>query len=754
MLCVKCKKNMAVVFIKKLEAGKQTTEGYCIACAGELGFSPLNDMMKQMGMTEEDMESMQDQMSSMMEMLENGEVPPEMEPFMGSLGFADGMPGNSDAGQPESDKKTDKKDKKQAKNGRQRPRMLDTFGTNLNKKAKEGKVDRIIGRDKEIERVVQILNRRAKNNPALIGEPGVGKTAIAEALALKIIEGKVPAKLQDKVIYLVDFAAMVAGTQFRGQFEQRVKALLDEAKADGNVVLVIDELHNIVGGAGSDGALSAANILKPALARGEIQIVGATTLAEYRKYIEKDAALERRFQPVMVEEPSAEESIEIIKGIRDYYEKHHHIVITDDVIRQAVLLSKRFIQGRFLPDKAIDVIDEAGSKANLDNEILTQYTILSRKKAEADKELAELENSGEENVDYEKIANLKSKCCALSEQLSALEPQVKSTVLTAEDVAQVIEMWANVPVSKIGLHEGEQLMGLESAIQKSIIGQDEAASAVAKAIRRKRAGVEGRNKPASFIFVGPTGVGKTELVKVLTKEMFGSEDDLIRLDMTEYSEAHAVSKLIGSPPGYVGYEEAGQLTEKVRRKPYSVILFDEIEKAHSSIYNILLQMLDEGRLTDSQGRVVNFENTVIILTSNAGIGFGNENLGFASAVESEENIANDKLKQIFKPELLNRVDEIVVFKKLKLESFVKIAEIIVREVQDALLEKGITLEVSDEALHMLAQKGFSEKYGARELRRTVQRTIGDKIADRIVSGEIGFGDVVRAKAADGNLIIE
>lgn len=757
MLCVKCKKNMAVVFIKKLEAGKQTTEGYCIACAGELGISPLNDMMQQMGMTEEDMENMQDQMSSMMEMLENGEVPPEMEPFMGSLGFADGM--NTDGGSTESEKEEkaaqkDKKDKKQAKNGRQRPRMLDTFGTNLNKKAKEGKVDRIIGRDKEIERVVQILNRRAKNNPALIGEPGVGKTAIAEALALKIIEGKVPAKLQDKVIYLVDFAAMVAGTQFRGQFEQRVKSLLDEAKTDGNVVLVIDELHNIVGGAGSDGALSAANILKPALARGEIQIVGATTLAEYRKYIEKDAALERRFQPVMVEEPSAEESIEIIKGIRDYYEKHHHIIITDDVIRQAVLLSKRFIQGRFLPDKAIDVIDEAGSKANLDNEILTQYTILSRKKAEADKELYEVENSGEETVDYEKIANLKSKCCALGEQLSALEPQVKSTVLTAEDVANVIEMWANVPVSKIGLHEGEQLMGLEDAIKKSIIGQDEAASAVAKAIRRKRAGVEGRNKPASFIFVGPTGVGKTELVKVLTKEMFGSEDDLIRLDMTEYSEAHAVSKLIGSPPGYVGYEEAGQLTEKVRRKPYSVILFDEIEKAHSSIYNILLQMLDEGRLTDSQGRVVNFENTVIILTSNAGIGFGNENLGFASAAESEENIANDKLKQIFKPELLNRVDEIVVFKKLKLESFVKISAIIVREVQDALLEKGITLEVSDEALSALAEKGFSEKYGARELRRTVQRTIGDKIADRIVSGEIGFGDVVRADIKDGEFVIE
>jgi len=754
MLCVRCKKNMAVVYIKKLEAGKQSTEGYCIPCANELGISPLNDMMKQMGISEEDMESMQDQFGSMMEMLENGEMPPELEGLTGTLGFApDGMQMPDDT----TDKKEEKNGKKTDKNNknqRKRPRLIDTFGTNMNKKAKDGKVDRIIGRDKELMRVIQILNRRAKNNPCLIGEPGVGKTAIAEALALKIVEGKVPSKLLDKEVYLVDFAAMVAGTQFRGQFEQRVKGIIDEVKAQGNIILVIDEVHNIVGGGGTDGSLSAANILKPSLARGDIQVIGATTLAEYRKYIEKDAALERRFQPVIVEEPSVAETIEIIKGIRDYYEKHHHIIVTDDVIRQAVMLSKRFIQGRFLPDKAIDVIDEAGARANLDNEILTQLTLLYNKEKELKKEMAEFEEAEKDSENYyEKAAELKSRECALTEQIAALEPQLKSTVITAEDIASVVELWANVPVSKLSLHESEQLMNLENAIKQKIIGQDNAADAVAKAIRRKRAGVEGRLRPASFIFVGPTGVGKTELVKVLAEELFGSKDDLIRLDMTEYSEQHSVSKLIGSPPGYVGYDEAGQLTEKVRRRPYSVVLFDEIEKAHNSIFNILLQILDEGRLTDSQGRVVSFENTVIILTSNAGIGFGTDALGFASRAEAAEKIANDKLKQIFKPELLNRVDEIVVFDKLYPEHFVKIAKLVVDEMVDALLEKGIALEVSDEALSILAQKGYSEKYGARELRRTVQKMIGNKIADTIVSGEAKFGTVIRVEAENGEIVI-
>ena len=755
MLCVKCKKNMAVVYIKKLEAGKQSTEGYCIPCANELGISPLNDMMKQMGISEEDMENMQDQFGSMMEMLENGEMPPELEGLAGGLGFAPDGFLSKDSEPTEKEEKNGKKTDKSNKNQRKRPRLIDTFGTNMNKKAKDGKVDRIIGRDKELMRVIQILNRRAKNNPCLIGEPGVGKTAIAEALALKIVEGKVPSKLLDKEVYLVDFAAMVAGTQFRGQFEQRVKGIIDEVKAQGNIILVIDEVHNIVGGGGTDGALSAANILKPSLARGDIQVIGATTLAEYRKYIEKDAALERRFQPVIVEEPSVSETIEIIKGIKDYYEKHHHIIVSDDVIRQAVMLSKRFIQGRFLPDKAIDVIDEAGAKANLDNEILTELTILYNKEKALKKEMAEFEEAEKDSENYyEKAAELKSRECAISEQIAALEPQLKSTVITAEDVASVVELWANVPVSKLSLHESEQLMSLEANIKKKIIGQDSAADAVAKAIRRKRAGVEGRLRPASFIFVGPTGVGKTELVKVLSEELFGSKDDLIRLDMTEYSEQHSVSKLIGSPPGYVGYDEAGQLTEKVRRRPYSVVLFDEIEKAHNSIFNILLQILDEGRLTDSQGRVVSFENTVIILTSNAGIGFGTEALGFASRAEAAEKIANDKLKQIFKPELLNRVDEIIVFDKLYPEHFEKIAKIVVSEMQDALLEKGIALEVSDEALSVLAQKGYSDKYGARELRRTVQQMIGNKIADTIVSGEAKFGTVIMVDAENGEIVIK
>lgn len=748
MLCKKCNKNMAVVYIKKLEAGKTVTEGYCIPCASELGISPLDDMMKQMGISEQDIESMQDQFGSMMEMLENGEMPPELEDLAGGIGFMPSANSND-----KSTEKTGKKAEKTEKNKRTRPRVIDTFGTNMNKKAKNGEVDRVIGREKELARVIQILNRRAKNNPALIGEPGVGKTAIAEALALKIVEGNVPAKLLDKEVYLVDFAAMVAGTQFRGQFEQRVKSLIDEVTAKGNIILVIDEVHNIVGGGGQDGALSAANILKPALARGEIQIIGATTLAEYRKFIEKDAALERRFQPVMVEEPSVAETIEIIKGIKDYYEKHHHIIVTDDVIRQAVMLSKRFIQGRFLPDKAIDVIDEAGSKANLDNEILTHITRLYNEKDALQKETEEFEQEENSNENYEKAAELKSRMCALNEQISALEPQLKSTVITAEDVANVVELWANVPVSKLSLHESEQLMQLESQIKKKIIGQDKAADSVARAIRRKRAGVEGRLRPASFIFVGPTGVGKTELVKVLTEELFGTKDDLIRLDMTEYSEQHSVSKLIGSPPGYVGYDEAGQLTEKVRRHPYSVVLFDEIEKAHNSIYNILLQILDEGRLTDAQGRVVSFENTVIILTSNAGIGFGNDSLGFSSEKDEEEKIANNKLKQIFKPELLNRVDEIVVFNKLKKEDFVLIAEIIIGEMEEALLEKGISLTVTDEAKKFLADKGFSDKYGARELRRIIQQQVGNKIADLIISGKASFGTNVKVLVENEEIVV-
>ncbi len=745
MLCTKCNKNPAVVFINRMENGKNINEGYCFKCARELKIGPIEDMIKQMGISPEEMDQMQDQLDTMLEMMESGEMPEELQEMGLSGMFPFPMP-SGETNTEGTENKKDKADKKQQK----KKRLIDTFGSNLNKRAEKGEIDRVIGRDKELSRVIQILNRRSKNNPALIGEPGVGKTAIAEALALRITEKSVPSKLLEKKVYLVDFTALVAGTQFRGQFEQRVKTIIEEVKKDGNIILVIDEIHNIVSGSSSEGAMSAANILKPALARGDIQVIGATTLAEYRKYIEKDAALERRFQPVLVEEPTVDETIEILKGIKEYYEKHHAIVLTDDIIKQAVVLSKRFINGRFLPDKAIDVIDEAGSAANLDNEILTQVTILEKELKEvlAQKEL------DENKEDFEKLAQLKSRECALSNQLEALRPQLKPTVIEADDIAKVIEMWTNVPVKKITREESEKLKDLNKELKKKIIGQDSAADIVSKAIMRKRAGIEGRLRPASFIFVGPTGVGKTEFVKVLAKELFGSEEDLVRLDMTEYQEQHSVSKMIGSPPGYVGYDEAGQLTEKVRRRPYSVVLFDEIEKAHPSVYNILLQILDEGRLTDSQGRVVSFENTVIILTSNAGIGFGTDSLGFVSSKETIDEVANNKLKQIFKPELLNRIDETIIFNKLKKEDFEKICRITMGEIENALLEKGITLVVTDKAIELLAEKGYSEKFGARELRRTVQREAGNVIAEKVVSNEISFGSVVTVDEENKKITIK
>lgn len=733
MLCTRCKKNRAVVFVKKLENGKQYDEGYCLSCAKELGIAPIDDMMQKMGLSAENMEDIEGQIADMMDMFESGDLPEDFGP-LGAMGF---FPMGNDTPKNSFDS-TKSKDKNKSK----KKSLLDTYGVNLNNKAKKGEIDRVIGRDKELYRVIQILNRRTKNNPALIGEPGVGKTAIAESLALRIVEKKVPAKLLEKEVYLLDFTSVVAGTQFRGQFEARVKSIISETIDRGNVILVIDEIHNIVGsGSANDGALSAANILKPSLSRGEIQVIGATTLSEYRKYIEKDAALERRFQPVMVEEPSVEETIDIIKGIKEYYETHHKIIVTDDIIRQAVVLSKRFIQGRFLPDKAIDVIDEAGSKANLENETLTKLIVLRKelKEVEAQKEDAASTDSIE---DYQKAADLKSRECKLKEEIEALEQDCQSTVLTSEDIARVIEMWTNVPVKKITEIESGKLMNLDENLKKKVIGQDEAISVLAKAIRRKRAGVDGRLRPASFIFVGPTGVGKTELVKVLAEEMFGSVDDLIRLDMTEYQEQHSVSKMIGSPPGYVGYEEAGQLTEKVRRHPYSVVLFDEIEKAHPGVYNILLQILDEGRLTDAQGRVVSFENTIIILTSNAGIGFGTETLGFG-ANSVEEEVAMNKLKQIFKPELLNRLDEIIVFNRLKTEDFEKICKIILSEIENSLLEKGITLSVTENAIKQLAKIGYSEKYGARELRRIINRNIGNQIAEKVISDEAKFGSVLK-----------
>ncbi len=749
MLCSKCQKNRAVIFVKKLENGKTYDEGYCLKCARELGIGPINDMISKMGLSEDDIENMEDQFDSMMEMVENGEMPEELA-TLGGMNFMDMASSLNGQSEEEHSQKTSKKESSKEK--RKKKSLLETYGTNLNQKAENGEIDRIIGREKELARVIQILNRRSKNNPALIGEPGVGKTAIAEALALKIVENKVPAKLLDKKVYLVDFTALVAGTQFRGQFEARVKGLIDEVKKDGNVILVIDEVHNIVGGGSSDGSLNAANILKPSLARGEIQVIGATTLSEYRKYIEKDAALERRFQPVLVEEPTVEETIEIIKGIKDYYEKHHKIILSDEVIKQTVMLSKRFIQGRFLPDKAIDVIDEAGSAANLKNENLVKLTLL---KEELEKVQSEKEKyTSESEEDFKALAELKSEECRINNQIDKTEKECKSTPITFEDVAKVVEVWTNVPVKKLTQQESEKLVNLATSFEKKIIGQDHAAKAVADAIVLKRAGVEPKLRPASFLFVGPTGVGKTEFVKVMAEELFGSQDDLIRLDMTEYQEQHSVSKLIGSPPGYVGYDEAGQLTEKVRRKPYSVILFDEIEKAHPNVYNILLQILDDGRLTDSQGRVVSFENTVIVLTSNAGIGFGPESLGFVTEKENEKDVANAKLKQIFKPELLNRIEKIVVFNKLKPEDFEKICMLSVKEYEKALIEKGITLSVSENAIKFMAQKGYSDKYGARELKRTVKDLMADKIAYMIVKGDKGFGSVITVDESNGEITVK
>ena len=729
--------------IKKIEGTKQIDEGYCISCAKSLGIAPIDDMMSKLGVTPEMLEDMEDQLE---DMIENGDLNEEDFENMNPFSMFPFPQHEEEATSDNASKKSKNTNKKQKKSN------LDAYGTNLNNKAKDGKIDRIIGRDKELLRVIQILNRRAKNNPALIGEPGVGKTAIAEALALKIVEGKVPSKLLDKEIYLMDFTALVAGTQFRGQFEQRVKSIIDEAKDRGNVILVIDEVHTIVSAGGTEGSLTAANILKPALARGDIQIIGATTLSEYRKHIEKDSALERRFQPVMVEEPSIEETIDIISGIKDYYEEHHHITLTDEVIKQAVVLSKRFIYGRFLPDKAIDVIDEAGSAANLDNEVLTELTILKKQLKAVEDELNTLDEKADDF--FEKNATLKSKEISYKNQIEALLPQCESTVLTTEDIAKVIEMWANVPVKKLTMKDSDKLTALNESLKKKIIGQDKAADSVSKAIIRKRAGIEKRLRPASFIFVGPTGVGKTEFAKVLTEELFGSVDDLIRLDMTEFQEQHSISKLIGSPPGYVGYDEAGQLTEKIRRKPYSVVLFDEIEKAHPNVYNILLQILDEGRLTDSQGRVVSFENTVIILTSNAGIGFGTDSLGFNKSSIDMEEIANDKLKKIFKPEILNRIDEIITFNKLTVEDFKKIAKLNISEMEEALLEKGISLYVDEKAIDFLAEKGYSEKYGARELRRTIQKHVGDIIAEKIVYMSIPFGASVSVTEENGEIKID
>ena len=737
MMCIRCKKNPAVLFVNKTDTAtnQQSTEGYCLKCARELNIGPVDDILKKMGLTAEQLDEINSGMSEFVNALgdydpeSDEEFDPENMPLAMMNNFGSIFGGNSNQEESGGSVKTAKRQKKAEK------RILDSFGTNLTAKAKDKLIDRIIGRDSEINRVIQILNRRSKNNPVLLGEPGVGKTAIAEGLAVRIAEKRVPAKLFDKEVYLLDFTAVVAGTQFRGQFEARLKKILEEAKKLGNIILVIDEIHNIVGAGDAEGAMSAANILKPALARGDIQVLGATTLDEYRKHIEKDSALERRFQPVIVDEPTVEDTVEILKGIKDYYENFHRVKISDDVIEQSVYLAERYITDRFLPDKAIDVIDEAGSKANLQNAKLIELKKLTDKLklVQIEKENAVSSDSTE---DYQKAAELKAKECALIEEINKLNASGIDTTLTLENIAEVIEDWTKIPVKSLTETESEKLLNLESRIKEYVLGQDHAVEVVAEAIRRNRARLTRARRPVSFIFAGPTGVGKTELAKTLARVMFNSEDAMIRIDMSEYMEKHTVSKLIGAPPGYVGYDDAGQLTEKVRRKPYSIILLDEIEKAHADVFNILLQILDDGRVADSHGRIVNFENTVIIMTSNAGSGIRSANLGFNKTEDDSQSARTQMaLKEIFRPEFLNRVDDIITFKSLGKENLVGIVDLMINDLATELFRKEIILEVKDSAKDLILEKGYDPKFGARPLRRAIEKHIQNPIASLVIRGE-------------------
>lgn len=751
-LCAKCKKNPAVLFITKMEGGKTTSEGLCLSCAKELGIAPLNNMINQFGVADEELDSLNTQMSEFIENLggmknmdgnmnelmqelsggeddEGGAATAPLSEFFGNMFGADAAgDGNT---------KTDTKRKKQ----KNKKSLLDTYGTNLTAKAALGKVDRVISRDGEIERVIQILNRRSKNNPVLLGEPGVGKTAVAEGLACRIFEKKVPPKLFGCQIYLLDFTAIVAGTQFRGQFEARLKNLLNEAAEAGNVILVIDEIHNIVAAGDAEGAMSAANILKPALARGEIQVIGATTLSEYRKFIEKDSALERRFQPVLIDEPSVSESIEILNGIKDYYEKYHHVKISEEVIGEAVRLSERYITDRFLPDKAIDVIDEAGSRVNLRTKAIYDVSMLSERKNSIDSEI----DKATEAQDFEKAANLRTEKLQLDERLAKAEAEAAKAEITYDDIAAVIEGWTKIPVHRLTESEADKLIDLESRIHKRVIGQEDAVGAVSRAIRRGRADITAKKRPVSFIFAGPTGVGKTELVKTIAEVMFDTEDALIRIDMSEYMEKHSVSKLIGSPPGYVGYDDAGQLTEKVRRKPYSVILLDEIEKAHPDVFNLFLQILDDGRVADSHGKIVNFENTIIIMTTNAGSEFKRAASGFMADEEVALSDNVDKsLKQLFRPEFLNRIDEIVTFKPLTKPELRQIIDLMLKDIVDKLKERGADFVITDSARELILEDGYDAKYGARPLKRSIQKLIEDKLSMLSIKGLIKNNTVITA----------
>ena len=745
-LCSRCKKNIATVFITRREGDKTVNEGLCLKCAKNLGLPQVNDMMQRMGITDDDLDNLNNEMMQAMDSIENAEELPGGDtdeedagktatfPFLNRL-FNNGGEPPAPTGETSTDDHADRREKREGKPSGKR-KFLESYCISLNRKAKEGKLDPVIGRAEEIERVIQILNRRQKNNPCLIGEPGVGKTAIAEGLAQRIVAGDVPYKLREKEVYLLDLTALVAGTQFRGQFEQRMKGLIDEVKKLGNIILMIDEIHNIVGAGDAEGSMNAANILKPALSRGEIQVIGATTFNEYRKSIEKDSALERRFQPVTVNEPSIEDSIKILKGLAPNYEAYHGVKISDGILRQAVLLSERYITDRFLPDKAIDLIDEACSDLNLKDPDISRRMQLQREIDDFEKERTMLEEQGAQDgiePDYEQIATLKSKILQRRTELNTLllkgDPQ-----LSMDNLAHVIELWTKIPASKIREEEFQRLSQLEQRLKSHIIGQDQAVEAVAAAVRRNRVGISPKHKPVSFIFVGPTGVGKTELVKQLAVDLFNTPDALIRLDMSEFMEKHSVSRIVGSPPGYVGYDEAGQLTEKIRRKPYAVILFDEIEKAHPDVLNVLLQILDDGEITDSHGRRVNFENTIIVMTSNAGS--GNQDggtVGFnRSQTQQDADKAMKALQQFLRPEFINRVDGVITFNRLSKENFKAIAKIMLNELVTSLGDKGITFTYGDSLVEFLVEKSYSMTYGARNLRRTIQKKLEDPMATKII----------------------
>ena len=758
MLCSMCKKNTAVIFINKQGAdGKAEVEGLCYACAKKKGINPIDTMAKQANLSDKDIQDLSNKLDTMFRNLSDNMADideDELSEMINGESEIDGAQGvplgsifsglfgikqNGDESSNYSSGGTQKVKEKTKPNKKRK--ALDTYGTNLTVKAKNNQIDRVIGRDKEIERMIQILNRRSKNNPCLIGEPGVGKTAIAQGLALRIASGSVPAKLLNKEVYLLDMTAVIAGTQFRGQFEARMKAIIDECRNDGNIILVIDEIHNIIGAGDAEHSMNAANILKPSLANGEIQMIGTTTLKEYRKYIEKDTALERRFQPIIVEEPSVEDAISILQGIKQYYEDYHHVRISNDIIRQIVNMSEKYIHDRFLPDKAIDILDEACSKINLNDKDLYDLEVLNNqlKEVQAKKEEAAQADSTE---DYQKAAELKTQECALLEQIDNLKKRMQPKDLTTQDIANVIESWTKIPVNKITEEETKKLLNLEDNLHKRIIGQNEAVEAVSRAIRRNRVGLKSTKRPPSFIFVGPTGVGKTELAKALAYEMFGSEKSIIRFDMSEYMESNSTAKLIGAPPGYVGYDDAGQLTERVKRNPYSIILLDEIEKAHNDVFNILLQVLDDGRLTDAQGNTVSFENTIIIMTSNAGSNLNTNSIGFGGTSEASKNRMLGALKDLFRPEFLNRIDEIVAFDSLTNEQLLQIVDLMISDTQKVLNDRNIGLILTDEAKKYVLTKGTDLKYGARPLRRAIQRYVEDELSDMILKSELTNGKKV------------